>query len=72
MWDGFLAWVEGIPDVVVYAALGGGAAVENVLPAVPADTFVVLGGFLSAVGDLQARWVFMATWLGNVASVLAM
>jgi len=72
MWDGFLAWVEGIPDVVVYAALGAGAAVENVVPAVPADTFVVLGGFLAAVGDLQARWVFLATWLGNVASALAM
>lgn len=72
MWDGLLAWVEGVPNVLVYAALGAGAAVENVVPAVPADTFVVLGGFLSAVGDLHARWVFLATWVGNVASALAM
>lgn len=42
------------------------------VPAVPADTFVVLGGFLAALGDLQARWVFLATWVGNVASALAM
>ena len=72
MWDGILAWVEGVPDVLVYLALGAGAAVENVLPAVPADTFVVLGGFLAAVGDLKARWVFLATWLCNVASAVAM
>ena len=67
-----LAWVEGVPDVLVYLALGAGAAVENVVPAVPADTFVVLGGFLAAVGDLEARWVCLATWLCNVASALGM
>jgi membrane protein DedA with SNARE-associated domain len=72
MWDGFLAWVDGIPDVLVYLGLGAGAAVENVGPAVPADTFVVLGGFLAAVGDLKARWVFLATWLCNVSSALVM
>jgi membrane protein DedA with SNARE-associated domain len=72
VWDGLLAWLGGIPDILVYLALGAGAAVENVVPAVPADTFVVLGGFLAAVGDLQARWVFAVTWLCNVASALAM
>lgn len=70
--DAILVWLEGIPRGLVYVALGAGAAVENVVPAVPADTFVVLGGFLAAVGDLQARWVFLATWLCNVASALAM
>lgn len=69
---GALAWFDGLPDALVYLALGLGAAVENVLPAVPADTFVVLGGFLAGVGDLQARWVFLATWAGNVASALLM
>lgn len=72
MWDGLLAWVEGIPNVLVYLGLGAGAALENLVPAVPADTFVVLGGFLAALGDLQARWVFLATWLCNVSSALAM
>lgn len=67
-----LAWFDGLPDPLVYGALGLGAAIENVVPPVPADTFVVLGGFLAAVGDLQARWVFLATWVGNVASALAM
>lgn len=65
-----LAWVEGVPDLVVYLALGAGAALENVVPAVPADTFVLLGGFLSGLGRLSARWVFAATWAFNVASAL--
>jgi len=72
VWQSLLIWFEGLPNVVVYLVLGGGAAVENVFPPIPADTFVVLGGFLAAVSDLQARWVFAATWVGNVASALAM
>lgn len=72
MWDGVLAWFQALPDVLVYVLLGAGAGVENVVPAVPADTFVVLGGFLSAVGGLHARWVFAATWTCNVASALFM
>ena len=72
MWQDALAWLEAIPNVLVYVLLGLGAGVENVVPAIPADTFVVLGGFLAAVGDLQARWVFVATWLCNVGSALWM
>ena len=70
MVDDFLSWVDGVPHVLVYLGLGAGAAVENLVPAVPADTFVVIGGFLSALGDLEARWVFTATWLFNVGSAL--
>jgi membrane protein DedA with SNARE-associated domain len=72
VWQQLLIWFESLPNVAVYVVLGGGAAVENVFPPLPADTFVVLGGFLAAVGDLRARWVFAATWVGNVASALAM
>ena len=70
--DGVLAWIDQFPAWLVYAGLGAGAAIENVIPAVPADTFVVLGAFLSALGDLQARWVFAVTWTCNVASALVM
>ena len=61
-----------VPNPALYLLLGAGAAVENFVPAIPADTFVALGGFLSAVGDLSARWVFLSTWLFNVASALVM
>ena len=68
----FLSWLDGVPAGVVYVLLGLGAALENVFPAIPADTFVALGGFLSAVGELEARWIFVSTWSLNVGSALAM
>lgn len=70
--DAVLSFIDQLPAWLVYAGLGFGAAIENVIPAVPADTFVVLGAFLSALGDLEAGWVFAATWGCNVASALVM
>ena len=67
----FIAWMNGLPDALVYVVLWVGAAVENVVPAVPADSFVALGGFLSGAGDLDAAWVAGGTWLFNVAGALA-
>ena len=64
--------MDALPGPTLYLLLGVGAALENVVPAVPADTFVALGGLLSAVGTLSARWVFLTTWFCNVASALAM
>lgn len=73
MVESLLAWLVGLPPVLIYLTLGVGAAVENVVPAVPADTFVLLGGFLAAIRDaLDPRWVFASTWFFNVASALAM
>ena len=68
----FLSLLDRIPAVFLYVGLGIGAAVENVVPAVPADTFVALGGFLSAFGPLDARWIFAVTWSLNVGSALVM
>jgi membrane protein DedA with SNARE-associated domain len=62
--------MNGLPDGMVYAALAAGAAIENFVPAVPADTFVALGGFLAGAGYLDARWVMLGTWLANVAGAL--
>jgi membrane protein DedA with SNARE-associated domain len=66
----FIEWTNGLPDIVVYLALWLGAGLENVFPAVPADTFVAFGGFLSGAGDLQARWVVLGTWACNTAGAL--
>ena len=65
-----LQWMNRLPDVVAYALLWVGAAVENFVPAVPADTFVALGGFLAGAGYLDARWVALGTWIFNVAGAL--
>ncbi len=50
--------------------LGAGAAAENLVPPVPADTFVLFGAFLSAQGRASAWGVWLVTWLPNVASAL--
>jgi membrane protein DedA with SNARE-associated domain len=62
--------MSGLPTGVVYLVLWVGAAVENLLPAVPADTFVALGGFLSGAGALDPRWVMLGTWASNVTGAL--
>lgn len=73
MVDSLITWVASLPPALIYLVLGLGTAVENVVPAVPADTFVLLGGFLAAVRpSLRPEWVFLSTWLFNVASALAM
>ena len=64
--------MDQIPVGFLYVGLGIGAAVENVIPAVPADTFVALGGFLSAFGPLDSRLIFAVTWSLNVVSALVM
>lgn len=62
--------MSGLPKAAVYLVLWAGAAVENLVPAVPADTFVALGGFLAGAGALEARWVALGTWASNVAGAL--
>jgi membrane protein DedA with SNARE-associated domain len=66
----FIAWMNRLPDVALYLALAVGAGLENIIPALPADTFVALGGFLAGAGDLKARWVVLGTWLFNVGGAL--
>ena len=68
----FLAWLTSLPAPLLYVILGGGAALENVVPAVPADTFVALGGILSTLGGPSAQSIFLVTWVCNVGSALGM
>ena len=46
--------------------IGAGAGIENIIPPVPADTFVLLGAFLSVSGRADPVIVFVATWVCNV------
>ena len=68
--DGLLVWLRDVPPLLMYVVLGVGAAVENVVPPIPADTFVLLGGFLSARGSAVVEVVFFVTWAANVFSAL--
>jgi membrane protein DedA with SNARE-associated domain len=62
--------MERLTGPTLYLLLGVGAALENVIPAAPADTFVALGGLLAALGRLDAVAVFFVTWTFNVGSAL--
>lgn len=59
-----------LPPLLLYLILGAGAAVENVAPPVPADTFVLAGAILAAQGAADPWTVFLVTWLGNVATAV--
>lgn len=59
-----------LPSWLLYVILGGGAAVENVAPVIPADTFVLAGAVLAAGGAAEPWAVFLVTWLANVASAV--
>jgi membrane protein DedA with SNARE-associated domain len=65
-----LEFFHGLHPWAVYVVLGLGAAIENVLPPIPADTFVVLGGFLATQGRAAVVGVFLATWLANAGGAL--
>lgn len=57
-----------LPALLIYVIIGSGAGVENIIPPVPADTFVLLGAFLSSAGHVSAWTVFLVTWLCNIVS----
>jgi membrane protein DedA with SNARE-associated domain len=59
-----------LPPLLIYVVLAAGAAVENVVPPVPADTFVLLGAFLAAAGRANPWLVLLFTWLANVAAAI--
>lgn len=60
-----------LPPVLIYLVLGLGAAIENIAPPIPADTFVLAGALLAARGAANPWLVFSATWVLNVSSALA-
>lgn len=55
-----------IPSWSIYLLVGIGAAVENVFPPIPSDTFVLLGAILAEEKILRFDVVFAVAWGGNV------
>ena len=66
----FLQLFTVFPVESVYVLVAVGAAVENLFPPIPSDTFVLLGAVLAERGLLRADIVFASAWLANI--VLAM
>ncbi len=65
-----LTFLGELPEPLLYAVLALGAALENVLPMVPADTFIVAGGFLSGTGIGNPFAMFLATWVLNALGAM--
>ncbi|MDE2654864.1 MAG: DedA family protein [Gemmatimonadota bacterium] len=69
--DEALTLLTELPSPLVYAVLAAGAVVENIVPAIPADTFIVVGGFVAGLGTLSVGAVFGVVWFFNVAGAVA-
>ena len=70
--EGLLDWLSGLPVAALYATLAVAAALENIVPPVPADTVVAFGSFLAARGKGSAIGSFLSTWTGNLAGASIM
>ena len=68
--EGLFQLIGEIPVESVYLLIAIGAAVENIFPPIPSDTFVLLGGILVDQGLLRADLVLISAWLAN--NVLAL
>jgi membrane protein DedA with SNARE-associated domain len=69
--EAVLGWLANLPPVLIYTVIGAGAAVENIIPPVPADTFVLLGAFLAESSGATPFLIFLVTWIANVGSAVA-
>ncbi|MFW6202437.1 MAG: DedA family protein [Gemmatimonadota bacterium] len=69
--QGVLDPLTRLPSALVYVVIGVGAAIENVFPPVPADTFVLVGAFLAVTGRTDPLIVFLVTWVPNVITAIA-
>ena len=55
-----------LPLGVLYLAIAGIAAVENIFPPFPADAVVAFGSFLAARGTGSPYTTFICAWMGNL------
>ena len=65
-----LEWLSAAPPALVYLALALAAALENIIPPIPADVVVLFGGVVAGQGVANVWVVFLAVWIANVAGAL--
>jgi membrane protein DedA with SNARE-associated domain len=68
--DSMLAWMEGLPEALIYVVIGVMAGLENIIPPVPADVIALAGGFLAGRGITHPILTFLVVWLCNVGTAL--
>lgn len=70
--DRLLAWVSQLPESWLYGIVAASVFVENLFPPLPADTVVLLGGFLAGQQRASAWTVYALSWVGNLAGAMLM
>ncbi|MBW3569539.1 MAG: DedA family protein [Gemmatimonadetes bacterium] len=70
--DRLIAWMEGLPELLIYVVMGAMAGLENIFPPVPADVVALTGGFLAGRGVIDPTLAFLVVWMANVATALLM
>ncbi len=70
--DRLIAWMEGLPEALVYVVIGLMAGLENIFPPVPADVVALTGGFLAGRGVTDPILSFLVVWICNVGTALGM
>jgi membrane protein DedA with SNARE-associated domain len=68
--DTLLRWLADAPDAAIYSVLGVAAALENLIPPIPADVVVLFGGVLAGRGGASPWCVFFVVWAFNVAGAM--
>jgi len=70
--DGFLNYLNSLPDYLIYLFLGLSAFVENVFPPIPGDTITAFGAFLVGIGRLDFLGVYISTTLGSLSGFMSL
>jgi membrane protein DedA with SNARE-associated domain len=68
--DRLIAWMESLPEALVYVVIGVMAGLENIVPPVPADVVALTGGFLAGRGVTNAWISFLVVWGANVGTAM--
>lgn len=70
--DGFLNYLNSLPDYFIYLFLGLSAFIENVFPPIPGDTITAFGAFLVGIGRLDFLGVYISTTLGSLSGFMSL
>ncbi len=66
----FVAWLASLPPSTVYLIIAVATFIENIVPPIPSDVLVALGGFLIQQAGLTPVPLWFAGWSGNFAGTV--
>jgi membrane protein DedA with SNARE-associated domain len=70
--DGFLNFLNSLPDYMIYLLLGLSAFVENIFPPIPGDTVTAFGAFLVGTQRLNFLGVYLSTTIGSLLGFMSL